>query len=60
MRIKTMLKRYAAETDCNIKDRMMLIIRVKRDGITIKDSAKSLGKSVPWGYKWHARYREVG
>ena len=55
-----MLKRYAAETDCNIKDRMMLIIRVKRDRITIKDSAKSLGKSVPWGYKWHARYREVG
>ncbi len=60
MKIKTMLKRYAAETDCKIKDRMMLIIRIKRDGITIRDSAKSLGKSASWGYKWHERYLEVG
>ena len=60
MKIKTMLKRYAAETDCDTKDRMMLIIRVKRDGITMRDSAKSLGKSASWGYKWHERYLEVG
>ena len=43
MKAKTMLKRYAAETDCDTKDRMMLIIG---DGITIRDSAKSLGKST--------------
>ena len=60
MKIKTMLKRYAAENDCNVKDRMMLIIRIQRDGITIRDSAKSLGKSASWGYKWHERYLEVG
>ncbi len=39
---------------------MMLIIRIQRDGITIRDSAKSLGKSASWGYKWHERYLEVG
>ena len=37
-----MLKRYAAEKDCDVKGRMMMIIRVQRDGITIRDSAKSL------------------
>ena len=49
MKIKTMLKRYAAENDCNVKDRMMLIIRIQRDGITIRDSAKSLWESQPRG-----------
>ncbi len=60
MKIKTMLKRYAAEKDCNVKDRMMLIIMIKRDGATMSDAAKSLGKSPAWGCKWHKRYREVG
>ena len=60
MKTKTMLKRYAAEKDCNVKDRMMLIIRIQRDGITIRDSAKSLGKSGSWGYKWYKRYLADG
>ena len=60
MRTKTMLKRYAAETDCDVKDRMMMIIRVQRDGITMRDSAKSLGKSASWGYKWYKRYLADG
>ena len=60
MKTKTMLKRYAAEKDCNIKDRMMLIIRVECDGIAISNAAKSLGKSQAWGFKWHKRYQEVG
>ena len=55
-----MLKRYTAETNSKIKDRMMLIIKIKRDGMDIREAARSLGKSDPWGYKWHARYRQVG
>ena len=55
-----MLKKYVAETNSKIKDRMMLIIRIKRDGMDIREAAISLGKSDPWGYKWHARYRQVG
>ena len=59
MRCKTMLKKYAAETNSRIKDRMMLIIRIKRDGMDIRKAARSLGKSGSWGYKWYARYRQV-
>ena len=55
-----MLRRYAAETNGKVKDRMMLIIRIKRDNIDIREAARSLGKSDPWGYKWYARYRQVG
>ena len=59
MKHKTMLKRYAAETDCKTKDRMMLVIKVVHEGATMGDAAKSLGKSARWGYKWFERYRQV-
>ena len=59
MRCKMMLKRYAAETNSRIKDRMMLIIRIKRDGTDIRKAVRSLWKSGSWGYKWYARYRQV-
>ena len=55
-----MLKKYAAETKGRVKDRMMLIIKIKRDGMGIRKAAKSLGKSGSWGYKWYARYNQVG
>ena len=55
-----MLKKYAAETKGRVKDRMMLIIKIKRDGMGIREAAKSLGKSGSWGYKWYARYNQVG
>lgn len=51
MRYKTMLKRFVTEKKCRIKDRMMLIIRIKYDGMDIRKAAKSLGKSGSWGYK---------
>ena len=54
-----MLKRYAAETDGKVKDRMMLIIRIKRAGMDIRKAARSLGKSGSWGYKWYTRYNQV-
>ena len=44
-----MLKKYAAETKGRVKDRMMLIIKIKRDGMGIREAAKSLGKSGSWG-----------
>ena len=60
MRYQTMLKRYAAETKGKVKDRMMLIIKIKRDDMDIREAAKSLGKSGSRGYKWYARYNQVG
>ena len=45
MRYKTMLKRFVTEKKYRIKDRMMLIIRIKYDGMDIRKVAKSLGKS---------------
>ena len=55
-----MLKRYAVEKNCSVKDRMMLAIHVERDGHSISDAAHSLGKSTAWGYKWYNRYKESG
>ena len=46
-----MLKRYTAETNSKTKDRMMLIIKIKRDGMDTREAVRSLGKSDPWGYK---------
>ena len=55
-----MLKKHAAETDSKVKDRMMLIIKIKRDGMDIHEATRSLGKSGSWGYKCNARYIQVG
>ena len=55
-----MLKKYATETSGRIKDRMMLIIRIKRDGMGACEAARSLGKSESGGCKWYARYRQAG
>ena len=60
MKYNTMLKMHATETNGKIKDRMMLIIKIKRDGMSIHEAAKSLGKSKSWGYKWYTRYVQVG
>ena len=60
MKHKTMLNRYAAETDSGTKDRMMPVIKVKYDAMDIRDAAKSIGKSGLWGYKWYDRYAQVG
>ena len=60
MRYQTMLEIYAAETKGRVKDRMMLIIKIKRDSTDIRKAAKFLGKSSSWGYKWYARYNQVG
>ena len=51
MKCKTMLKRYAAKTKGRVKDRMMLIIKIKRDGMDIREAARSIGKFGLWGYK---------
>ena len=51
MKCNTMLKRYATETNGKVKDRMMLIIKIKRDIMGIHEVAKSLGKSKSSGCK---------
>ena len=55
-----MLRKYAVETNGRVKDRMMLIIRIKRDGMGTCEVARSLGKSDSWECKWYARYRQAG
>ena len=34
-----MLKKHVAETDVKVKDRRMLIIKIKRDGTNIREAA---------------------
>ena len=44
-----MLKRYVAETNSEVKDRMILIIKIKHNGTSIRKATESLGKSDPRG-----------
>ena len=60
MKYNTMLKMYNNESKGRVKDRMMLIIKIKHEGMDIRTAARSLGKAGSWGYKWHTRYTQVG
>ena len=42
-----MLKRHAVETNSNVKDRMMLIIKIKCGSTDIREATGSLEKSDP-------------
>ena len=46
-----MLKRHATEIKINVKDRMMLIIKIKRNSMGVREAAKSLEKPDSCGYK---------
>ena len=44
MKYKTMLKKHVAETNGKIKDRIMLIDKIKHDDMSMCEAARSLEK----------------
>ena len=60
MKYKQMLKIRKTERDPQVRDRILLNVLVKRDGMNVTGAALHLGMAPPWGAKWHNRYLKEG
>ena len=60
MKYKQMLKIRKTEKDPQVRDRILLNVLVKRDGMSVTGAARLLGMAPSWGVKWRRRYLEEG
>ena len=60
MKYKQMLKVRKTERDPQVRDRILLNVLVKRDGMSVTGAARLLGMAPSWGVKWHNRYLKEG
>ena len=60
MEREELLQLYKKEKDPNVKDRLMLNIRVRFENHNITEAAHSLGKVTSWGSKWYRRFAKAG
>ena len=60
MKYKQMLKVRKTERDPQVRDRIMLNVLVKGDGMSVTGAARFLGMAPSWGVKWHNRYLKEG
>ena len=60
MKYKQILKIRKIEKDPQVRDRIMLNVMVKRDGMSVTRAARFLGMAPSWGVKWHNRYLKEG
>ena len=60
MKYKQMLKIRKAEKDPQVRDRILLNVPVKRDGVSVTGATLHLGMAPSWGVRWHNRYLKEG
>ena len=60
MKYKQMLKIRKTEKDPQARDRILLNVLVKRDGMSVTGAALHPGMAPSWGIKWHNRYLKEG
>ena len=60
MKYKQMLKIRKTERDPQVRDRILLNVLVKRDGMSVTGAARLLGMAPSWGIKRHNRYLKEG
>ena len=60
MKYKQVLKIRKTERDPQVRDRILLNVLVKRDGMSVTGAARLLGMAPSWGVKWHNRYLKEG
>ena len=60
MKYKQMLKIRRTEKDPQVRDRILLNVLVKRDGMSVTGAARHLGMAPSWGVKRHNRYLKEG
>ena len=59
MKREELLQLYREEKDPNVKDRLMLNIKVRFEDVSITKAARSLGKVTSWGSKWFSRFAKA-
>ena len=59
MKREELLQLYREEKDPNVKDRLMLNIKVRFEDVSITKAARSLGKVTSWGSKWFNRFAKA-
>ena len=55
-----LIRLYKKETNLNVKERMLLVIKVVHDNVIPAYAADELHRSRPWALYWLKRYREEG
>ena len=51
---------YRNETDVKVKERLLLVLKAKNDGMIAARAAKQLHRSRTWASDWLRRYNEEG
>lgn len=51
---------YRNESDVKVKERLLLVLKVKNDGMVPARAAKELHRSRTWASDWLRRYHEEG
>src|SRR5579863_992210 len=51
---------YRNEVDVKVKERLLLVLKVKNDGMIPARAAKELHRSRTWASDWLKRYQEEG
>ncbi len=51
---------YRNEADVKVKERLLLVLKVKNDGMIPARAAKELHRSRTWASDWLKRYQEEG
>ena len=57
---KTLVGLYRNESDVKVKERLLLVLKVKNDGMIPARAAKELHRSRTWASDWLRRYHEEG
>ena len=60
MKYKQMLKIRKIEKDPQVRDRILLNVLVKRDGMSVTGATFHLGMAPSWSVRWHNRYLKEG
>ena len=55
-----LIRLYKKETNLKVKERLLLVIKVRHDSIIPAYAADELHRSRPWGLYWLKRYGEEG
>ncbi|HSF00939.1 MAG TPA: leucine zipper domain-containing protein [Nitrososphaeraceae archaeon] len=55
-----LIRLYKKETNLKVKERLLLVIKVKYGNIIPAYAADELHRSRPWALYWLKRYREEG
>jgi len=59
-KLEDVYRLYRKETDPKVKERLLLVLRIKSDGEIPAHAAKELHRSKPWASEWLARFAKEG